>query len=54
MTEPVLFPGWTRTSNSPVNMRKTGDLSTVDADCGNAPDRKLDPMKSSMMDHGSE
>lgn len=36
--------GWTRTSNPPVNSRKTGVLPPVASACADVPDRKLDPI----------
>jgi len=42
--------GWTRTSNPPVNRRKTTDLPGVAEVCGESPKREIDPIKPSAID----
>jgi hypothetical protein len=42
--------GWTRTSNPPVNRRKTIVSPRVASDCGESSDRESDSMKSSAID----
>jgi len=42
--------GWIRTSNPPVNSRKTPDLPRVASDCAESADRESDSMRSSAID----
>ena len=42
--------GWTRTSNPPVNRKKTAVLPPVAAPCAEAPDRDWDPVSAGPID----
>jgi hypothetical protein len=42
--------GWTRTSNPPVNKRKTTILPPVAASCATTPDRDSDPANAAAID----
>ncbi len=46
--------GWIRTSNPPVNRRKTDDLPALAASCGDVPDRELDLVESSPIEDQSD
>jgi hypothetical protein len=46
--------GWTRTSNPPVNRRKTGVLLRFAARCEQSPERELDPINIGPIDDSDD
>jgi len=46
--------GWTRTSNPPVNSRKTTDLPGVAEVCGESPKREIEPVNTGAIDDPSD